>query len=470
MSFTELGLSPQILRALEEKGYTQPTPIQAAAIPIVMAGHDLLAAAQTGTGKTAGFALPILHRHIGLPKRLTPAPRVLVLTPTRELAAQVLDSFREYGRHAALKSASIFGGVGMGPQIDALRRGLDVLVATPGRLIDHMGQRNVDLSKVEVLVLDEADRMLDMGFMPALKRILVALPRQRQTLMFSATFSDPIKALAQQFLSSPKEVSVTPRNTVAETISHIVHPVPTDKKRQLLIDILAVDSRVQTLVFARTKHGANKLAEQLEKSGFRASAIHGNKSQNARTKALADFKSGKLTILVATDIAARGLDIPELPVVINFDLPMVAEDYVHRIGRTGRAGETGRAISLVTPDESGLLRDIQRLLKQEIQLITVAGYELSQPLRMDANAPRPVQGQRQGPRQGQGRPQQQRSGAAPGRGTSTGAKPTQGKRPAGSGHGHKPGLGDSANPAQRRRRHGGSTAGRANRPMGSREA
>ncbi|AVP98320.1 RNA helicase [Ahniella affigens] len=484
MNFSELGLSPQILRALDEQGYTQPTPIQAAAIPIVMTGADLLAAAQTGTGKTAGFALPVLHYLAGLGPRKGPAPRVLVLTPTRELAAQILDSVKNYGRHLPLKSAAIFGGVSMGPQHDALRRGLDILIATPGRLIDHLGQRTVDLSQIQVLILDEADRMLDMGFLPALKRVLQALPKQRQTLMFSATFSDPIKALAQQFLHNPQEVSVTPRNTVADTISHIVHPVPSDKKRAMLVDILAQDSRLQTLVFARTKHGANKLAEMLEKSGFKASAIHGNKSQNARTKALAEFKSGKLTVLVATDIAARGLDIPELPVVINFDLPMVAEDYVHRIGRTGRAGERGRAISLVAPDESGLLRDIQRLLKQEIQLVPMAGYELSAPLRMDANAPRPVQGQRgQGRPAGQSRPGgQSRQGGQP-RQADGGRREQQGQRsergahggaraeqrqaqPGKSGqqrhaahagqHSHPGKMQDGPNAAQRRRRRGGN--------------
>jgi ATP-dependent RNA helicase RhlE len=267
---------------------------------------------------------------------------VLVLTPTRELAAQVHDSFKQYGAHTTLRTATIFGGVGMQPQVDALRRGLDVLIATPGRLLDHLGQRTADLSAVDTLVLDEADRMLDMGFLPALKRVLNYLPKQRQTLMFSATFSDDIKQLAAQFLRAPREVSVTPRNTIAETITHRVHPVDASRKRNLLIDVMAQDSRRQTLIFARTKHGANKLAEVLEGAGFRAAAIHGNKSQNARTKALSDFKSGRIAALVATDIAARGLDIPQLPVVINFDLPMVAEDYVHRIGRTGRAGRRGQ--------------------------------------------------------------------------------------------------------------------------------
>jgi ATP-dependent RNA helicase RhlE len=283
----------------------------------------------------------------------------------------------------------------MGPQMQALRRGVDVVIATPGRLIDHMQQRSVDLSGVEVLVLDEADRMLDMGFLPALKRILGALPRQRQTLLFSATFAPPIKALALQFMHEPREVSVTPPNTVANTVSHHVHPVDAARKRDLLLHVLAQDSRRQTLVFSRTKHGADKLVRYLEASGLRAAAIHGNKSQNARTRALGDFKNGRITVLVATDIAARGIDIDQLPIVINYDLPMVAEDYVHRIGRTGRAGAEGLAVSLVSHDESGLLRDIRRLLKQEIAITDVPGFEPSQPLRLDAGAPRPVQGQRQ---------------------------------------------------------------------------
>ncbi len=404
MSFENLGLTPAVLRALHTLQHTQATPIQLQAIPLVVEGSDLLAAAQTGTGKTGAFALPILSRLFpeGSMRATTRAPRVLVLTPTRELAAQVHDSFRQYGKELPLRSATVFGGVGMPNQVDALRRGLDVLIATPGRLIDHMQQRTVDLTAVEVLILDEADRMLDMGFLPALKRIIQVLPYKRQTLMFSATFSDDIKQLASQFLRSPKEVSVAPRNTIAETIEHVVHPVEASRKRDLLIELMARDSRRQTLVFARTKHGANKLAEILENTGFRAAAIHGNKSQGARTKALADFKSGKVTVLVATDIAARGLDIPQLPVVINFDLPMVAEDYVHRIGRTGRAGETGQAISLVSHDESGLMRDIQKAIKQELQMINIEGFVPNQPLRLDAGAPRPIMGRgNQRPQSGQ---------------------------------------------------------------------
>jgi ATP-dependent RNA helicase RhlE len=407
MSFHTLGLSPALLRALAELGHDTPTPIQLGAIPLVIAGHDLLAAAQTGTGKTGGFALPVLERLFPGGKRdraLQRAPRVLVLTPTRELAAQVNESLRAYGKHTGVRSTTIFGGVGMQPQVDALRRGLDVLIATPGRLIDHLERRTADLGSVDCLVLDEADRMLDMGFMPALKRILAVLPKQhRQTLMFSATFSDEIKKLAAQFLRDPREVQVTPRNTIAATISHLVHPVDAARKRELLVDVLAADSRRQTLVFARTKHGADKLVTMLEARGFKAAAIHGNKSQGARTRALADFKSGRITVLVATDIAARGLDIPQLPVVVNFDLPMVAEDYVHRIGRTGRAGEDGQAISLVSQDEAHLLRDIQRLLKQEIRIEDFPGFTPNQPLRVAtavkppaAAKPRPAQHARRG--------------------------------------------------------------------------
>jgi ATP-dependent RNA helicase RhlE len=402
MSFESLGLEPALLRALAEQGYAQPTPIQAAAIPVVLEGGDLLAAAQTGTGKTAAFALPLLqHLSHGAPAT-TRRPRALVLTPTRELAAQVHDNLRDYGKHLRISSTTIFGGVSMGPQMQALRRGVDIVIATPGRLIDHMQQRSLDLSGIEVLVLDEADRMLDMGFLPALKRILAALPKRRQTLLFSATFAPPIKALAMQFMHEPKEVSVTPPNTVATTVTHHVHPVDAANKRDLLLHVLSQDSRRQTLVFSRTKHGADKLVRYLETAGMRAAAIHGNKSQNARTRALSDFKTGRITVLVATDIAARGIDIDQLPIVINFDLPMVAEDYVHRIGRTGRAGADGMAVSLVSHDESGLLRDIRKLLKQDIAVSEVPGFEPSHPLRTDANAPKPVQGQRQ-PRQG--RPQ-----------------------------------------------------------------
>ena len=422
MSFDSLGLAPALLRALADYGYTQATPIQAAAIPPALEGHDLLAAAQTGTGKTAAFALPLLQKLSTSGQTMTRRPRALILTPTRELAAQVHENLRDYGKHMQVSATTIFGGVSMGPQINALRRGVDVVIATPGRLMDHMQQRTLDLSGVETLILDEADRMLDMGFLPALKRILVALPKKRQTLLFSATFAPAIKTLAMEFMHNPREISVSTPNTVATLVSHQVHPVDASRKRDLLLHLLSVDSRRQTLVFSRTKHGADKLVTFLNASGLRTAAIHGNKSQNARTRALSDFKSGRVTVLVATDIAARGIDIEQLPIVINFDLPMVAEDYVHRIGRTGRAGSEGLAVSLVSHDESGLLRDIRKLLSQDIALNNVPGYEPSAPLRLDAGAPRPVQ-----------RPQQRAPQRQPRQGkTSTSARPN-GFAPSGRG-------------------------------------
>ena len=438
MSFETLGLSAPLVRALADLGYTAPTPIQAAAIPVVLTGRDLLATAQTGTGKTAAFALPILQRLFAVdePARSPRKVRVLVLTPTRELAAQVHESFRDYGRHLrGVVSTTIYGGVGMGPQLDALRRGVDVLIATPGRLIDHIQRRSVDLSKLEVLVLDEGDRMLDMGFLPAIRTILEKLPRQRQTLLFSATFDDPIRALAAQFMRDPEEVQCAPRNSVATTVTHRVHPVDAERKRDLLLEILAADSRRQTLVFGRTKHGCDRLAKQLEAAGHRAAAIHGNKSQNARLKALRDFKDGRITILVATDIAARGLDIEALPCVINHDLPMVAEDYVHRIGRTGRAGSTGLALSLVSPEEGGLLRQIQRLLKQELEMVPIAGFAPSRPIRMGNDAPMPTRGRpggQQPPRKHArrphaGAPRQAHAGPKNGHGASP-SRPGSGRR------------------------------------------
>jgi ATP-dependent RNA helicase RhlE len=393
MSFETLGLAPALLRALADQGYATPTPIQSAAIPVALSGRDMLAGAQTGTGKTAAFALPLLQR-LFVENATAPANgkrkvRALILTPTRELAAQVHDSLRAYAKHVKMFSATIFGGVGMGPQVDALRRGVDVLVATPGRLIDHMERRTVDLSGIEILVLDEADRMLDMGFLPSIRRILGTLPKQRQTLLFSATFADEIKKIAAQFMRDPAEVQVAARNSVVATITHRVHPVEAARKRELLLHLLSQDSRRQTLVFSRTKHGANKLADFLEKYGLKTAAIHGNKSQGARTKALKEFKDGKVTVLVATDIAARGLDIDQLPIVVNFDLPMVAEDYVHRIGRTGRAGAEGLAISLVAQEEARLLRDIRRMLKQDITIENVAGFEPARPLNLENPGPAP---------------------------------------------------------------------------------
>ena len=388
MSFDSLGLTPALLRALADQGYTSPTPVQAAAIPVVLSGRDLLAGAQTGTGKTAAFILPLLQRLSASTSQRAPRRvRALVLTPTRELATQVHESARAYGRHLRVSSAVVFGGVGMQPQVQALSRGLDLLVACPGRLIDHMQQRTVDLSAVEVLVLDEADRMLDMGFLPAIRRILSSLPKQRQTLLFSATFATEIKALAAQFMHAPEEVQVAGTNRAAATVTHRVHPVDAARKRDLLVHLLTVDAGRQTLVFSRTKHGSDKLVRHLEKSGVRAAAIHGNKSQNARTRALADFKNGRVEVLVATDIAARGLDIAQLPAVINFDLPMVAEDYVHRIGRTGRAGADGLALSLVAHDEAAQLRAIQRVIQAEIAIHPVEGFVPAQPLRVDVAQP-----------------------------------------------------------------------------------
>nr|WP_295382931.1 DEAD/DEAH box helicase [Pseudoxanthomonas sp.] len=386
MTFESLGLAPALLRALDEQGYTEPTPVQAQAIPLALAGHDLLAGAQTGTGKTAAFGLPLIQYLATTPQEVAPRggrkPRALILTPTRELAVQVHDSLRAYGKYLRIPSTTIYGGVGMGNQLDALRRGVDLVIACPGRLIDHIERRSVDLSGIEVLVLDEADRMLDMGFLPSIKRILAKLPRQnRQTLLFSATFADPIRELALEFMHEPHQVQVTPSNTVADTITHRVHPVDGGRKRELLLHLLAADSRVQTLVFGRTKHGCDKLATFLEKSGVRAAAIHGNKSQGARLRALGDFKAGRVNVLVATDIAARGIDIDQLPRVINFDLPMVAEDYVHRIGRTGRAGAQGEAISIVAQDEAKLLRQINRMLKRDLDIVEVRGFEPQVPIR-----------------------------------------------------------------------------------------
>jgi len=391
MSFDNLGLSPALLCALNELGYDTPTPIQAEAIPLVLAGRDLLAGAQTGTGKTAAFALPLLERlypNGALRKDQPRKVRALVLTPTRELAVQVHDSIRAYGKNIRFNSTTIFGGVGMGGQVQALKRGMDLIVATPGRLIDHLDQRTLNLRDVEILVLDEADRMLDMGFLPALKKILGQLPRQRQNLMFSATYADDIRKLATELLNDPAQIQIAQQNSVAATVEHRVYAVDAERKKDLLIELLAQDSRRQTLVFGRTKHGSDRLAKQLCQAGFKADAIHGNKSQNARQRALKDFKDGRIHVLVATDIAARGLDIDQLPVVINHDLPMVAADYVHRIGRTGRAGCDGIALSLVSRDEQGLLNDIQRLLKRDIEIAVLPGFEPKLPLRTGADAQR----------------------------------------------------------------------------------
>jgi len=407
MNFQTLGLAPELLHALADAGYTEPTPIQAQAIPLVLEGRDVLAAAQTGTGKTAAFVLPILHRLASGPAR---SPRALVLVPTRELAAQVAESVETYGRHLRVRSAVIFGGVSINPQIDRLRRGVDLIVATPGRLLDHAQQRTVDLSGIDMLVLDEADRMLDMGFIRDIRRLIALLPARRQNLLFSATFNDEIRALAQSLLRQPVSVEVAPRNTTAAQITQRVHPVDKTRKTALIAHLVTSGDWHQVLVFTRTKHGANRLAEQLARTGIETAAIHGNKSQNARTKALADFKDGRVRLLVATDIAARGIDIDGLPYVINHELPNVPEDYVHRIGRTGRAGSSGEAVSLVSSEEQPLLRDIQRLLRREIPASVITGFELgSAPLAGEVvahpEAPR-------GPRPGQRPPRANASNGA----------------------------------------------------------
>ncbi|HWU97700.1 MAG TPA: DEAD/DEAH box helicase [Oxalicibacterium sp.] len=410
MSFLDLGLAEGIVRAVTEQGYSAPTPIQAQAIPAVLAGGDLLAGAQTGTGKTAGFTLPILHRlatsgvkHASTTSQRT--IRALVLTPTRELAAQVEESVRTYGKYVNLSSAVIFGGVGINPQIKLLKQGVDILVATPGRLLDHMQQGTVNLNNIEILVLDEADRMLDMGFIRDIRKVLAVLPPKRQNLLFSATFSNEIKALANGLLNAPTMIEVARLNSTVEIIDQKIHPVDRDKKHPMLAYLIKTHNWSQVLVFTRTKHGANKLVEQLEKDGITGMAIHGNKSQSARTKALSEFKDGKLQVLVATDIAARGIDIDQLPHVVNYDLPNVPEDYVHRIGRTGRAGATGEAVSLVCVDELGMLKDIEKLIKRKLPSEVIPGFE------PDLNAkPQPIQLRSQGAPGGGRRPQQNRSG------------------------------------------------------------
>jgi len=410
MSFDALGLTPELLRAVADQGYTEPTPVQREAIPIVLAGRDLLAGAQTGTGKTAAFVLPILQRlnatrtpgwqaPVAAPGRRDrsggprPPIRALVLTPTRELALQVEESVRTYGAHRRIRSVAIYGGVGFEPQARALRAGPGIVVATPGRLLDHAGQGTIDLSTVEILVLDEADRMLDMGFIRDIRRILDLLPYERQNLMFSATFSNEIRSLANTILRDPATVQVTPRNTPTALVTQVVFPVDRERKRELLSTLIRSGRIEQALVFTRTKHGANRLAEQLGRDGIRAAAIHGNKSQGQRVRALDDFKAGRADILVATEVASRGLDIEELPHVVNYELPMVAEDYVHRIGRTGRAGATGDAISLVCVDEAPLLREIEQLLGRSIPTEVIPGFEPDRSIR-----PEPIRQRSVGPR------------------------------------------------------------------------
>jgi ATP-dependent RNA helicase RhlE len=457
MSFASLGLAEPLVRAVNELGYTEPTPIQTQAIPAVLGGGDLLAGAQTGTGKTAGFTLPILQRlnaNAAAQAGGKRAVRALILTPTRELAAQVEESVRAYGKYLKLRSTVMFGGVSINPQIDALKRGVDIVVATPGRLLDHMQQKTIDVSQLDILVLDEADRMLDMGFIHDIKRVLARLPAKRQNLLFSATFSDEIKALADSLLDSPALIEVARRNTTAETIAQKIYPVDRDRKRELLTHLIREHNWFQVLVFTRTKHGANRLAEQLGKDGISALAIHGNKSQSARTRALTEFKAGTLQVLVATDIAARGIDIDQLPHVVNFDLPNVPEDYVHRIGRTGRAGANGEAVSLVCVDEKQLLRDIEKLIKREIPQEVIAGFE------PDPNAkPEPIQ------RRGQ---QQQRGGGGgggarqpQGQGRGQGAARRDGAQPGGAKPAAKPAAKAAPKPAAKPVKAGGGGGGAA---------
>ncbi|KAB8313092.1 ATP-dependent RNA helicase RhlE [Erwinia endophytica] len=447
MSFDSLGLNADILRAVAEQGYNQPTPIQQQAIPVVLAGRDLMASAQTGTGKTAGFTLPLLQLLSSSTAQHSKGRRpirALILTPTRELAAQVGENVQAYSKYLDLRSLVVFGGVSINPQMMKLRGGVDVLVATPGRLLDLEHQNALDLSQVEILVLDEADRMLDMGFIHDIRRVLARLPAKRQNLLFSATFSDEIKDLAVKLLHNPEQVSVARRNTASEQITQHVHFVDKKRKRELLSFLIGRDNWQQVLVFTRTKHGANHLAEQLNKDGITAAAIHGNKSQGARTRALSDFKQNNIRVLVATDIAARGIDISELPHVVNYELPNVPEDYVHRIGRTGRAAATGEALSLVCVDEHKLLRDIERVLKREIPRIAIAGYEPDPSIKAE-----PIQNGRQ-----------QRGG---GNGGSRGRGAPQGQR--GNGERSQPAAGERRQ-AEGQRRQGAPGAARGTRPEG----
>ncbi len=455
MSFAPLGLAPELLRAVADEGYVVPTPVQAESIPLVLEGRDVLAGAQTGTGKTAAFVLPILQRlHERRPATTTPAGvaaahgsptrpgrgvgrapiRCLILAPTRELAIQVEESVRTYGRHRPIRSTVIYGGVGYDAQVRALRAGPEIVVATPGRLLDHVGQRTIDLGQVEILVLDEADRMLDMGFIRDIRRVLELLPVRRQTLLFSATFSTEIRRLADGILDRPVHVQVTPRNTTVELVRQVVHPVDRERKRELLSHLIRSGRIDQALVFTRTKHGANRLAEQLARDGIAAAAIHGNRSQSQRVRALADFKAGRVAILVATDIAARGIDIDSLPHVVNFELPMAPEDYLHRIGRTARAGLDGDAISLVCVDESKLLWQIESLLRTTIAVEVVEGFAPDRSIR-----PQPIL-----LRQGAGRPQPAR-GYAPQLGR--GPAPQRPNRPADR---RAPAAGRHAQPAAHR--------------------
>ncbi|MEA1893082.1 MAG: DEAD/DEAH box helicase [Campylobacterota bacterium] len=376
MSFNNLGLSAPLLKAIKEQGYTKPTPIQEKAIPVILQRKDILAGAQTGTGKTAGFTLPMLELlSRAKPHKGKHQVKALILTPTRELAAQVGESVKLYSKHLPFKSTIIFGGVKINPQIAALRRGVDIVIATPGRLLDHLSQNTIDLSHVNFFILDEADRMLDMGFINDIKKVMAIIPKQRQNLLFSATYSDEIKKLSDRLLNSPTLIEVARRNTASETVKQAVYPVDKTRKRELVTHLIKEGKWKQVLIFTRTKHGANRLSGQLEKDGISSAAIHGNKSQNARTKALADFKKGEIRVLVATDIAARGIDIDQLPHVVNYELPNISEDYVHRIGRTGRAGNNGEAISLVCIDEHEYLQNIEKLIKKDIPKVWLKGFK-----------------------------------------------------------------------------------------------
>ena len=440
MPFAALGLMPELIRALADREYVEPTPVQARVIPEILAGRDILAGAQTGTGKTAGFTLPILQL-LHARSRAGKGPRALILVPTRELAAQVNESIKSYGKYLPLRSLVVFGGVGIQPQIDGLRRGIDILVATPGRLLDHAQQRTVDLTHVEMLVLDEADRMLDMGFIADIRRVIKLLPPRRQNMLFSATYSEDIRHLAQGLLRNPAEVEVARRNAAVESVEQAAYMVPKDQKRALLSHLIKEGDWSQVLIFTRTKHGANRLTKQLQQDGIEAAAIHGNKSQSARTQALADFKQSRIRALVATEVASRGLDIKELPHVVNYELPNVPEDYVHRIGRTGRAGASGVAVSLVASDESGLLKDIEKVLRKAIPRLSLPTFAPAPPpvheSERERSAPRgqhthrgqqqrgggnrpnePQRGAQQQPRTGSGQRRRKRGGGA-------GAQPTQ---------------------------------------------
>ena len=472
MTFESLGLVAPLLRAIADAGYSTPTPIQLQAIPAVLKGGDLLAGAQTGTGKTAGFTLPMLQRLTeGAPatnKRGKPAIRALVLTPTRELAAQVEESIKTYGKYLPLKTMVMFGGVGMQPQVNRLRDGVDILVATPGRLLDHAQQGTLDLSQVQILILDEADRMLDMGFVHDIKKVLALVPAKKQSLLFSATFSDEIKNLADRLLNAPALIEVARRNQTAEAIVQKVHPVGRDRKKELLAHLIKTGNWQQVLVFTRMKHGANRLTDYLNDQGISAMAIHGNKSQGARTKALAEFKTGDLQVLVATDIAARGIDIDQLPHVVNFELPNVSEDYVHRIGRTGRAGATGEAVSLVCVDENGFLKEIEKLIKRDIPKEIIPGFapdpsERPEPIvlgRMILN----TNGSRSGGGGGGGGGRSGRDSRGGGGGGGARPSASPGQRPAGGGGGGRPAS------AGGRPSGGGGGGGGGGRSPGSRPA